>query len=300
MKKGLILKIVTLIVAVAAALGICSTELLDELLAFQNGFSENGGAFADEITEFEVHYIDVGQGDSILIMSGGEYMLIDGGPSSASEKVYAYLEKYGIDDLDYVVCTHAHEDHVGGLSGALNYAAAETVFCPVTEYDSRAFRSFKKYLGEQGVSITIPKVGDTYSLGEAEFEILSPEYIDEKDTNNTSIVIRMEYGETSFIFTGDAETESENYILDEGFEIRSDVLKVGHHGSVTSTSDDFLWEVAPDYAVISAAKGNDYGHPHRETLEKLEKAGVEIFRTDLEGDIICRSDGKNLSFETTK
>ena len=204
----------------------------------------------------EVHYIDVGQADSALLLCGGESMLIDGGNVADSDMVVAYLADQGVEELDYVVCTHAHEDHVGGLAGALSQYPAGEVLSPVTEYDSQAFGNFLKYTQEQGLSLTVPEPGDTWTVGTAAVTVLGPVQ-DYDDTNNTSIVLRVDFGETSFLFTGDMERSAEEDLLESGAWLEADVLKVGHHGSDTSTSYPFLREVDPDYAVISVGENND-------------------------------------------
>ena len=211
-------------------------------------------------SSFEVHYIDVGQADAALVLCDGHAMLIDGGNSADSSLIYAYLKHRSITFLDYIVCTHAHEDHVGGLAGALNYASVGTSFAPVAEYDTKAFQNFTKYLSNSGVSITIPNHGDTFDLGTAKCQIIGPVYPTD-EPNNTSIVIKITFGETSFLFTGDAETEEERSIIDQGYDISCTVLKVGHHGSDTSTSYLWLRESSPDYAIISVGADNSYGHP---------------------------------------
>ena len=238
----------------------------------------------------EVHYIDVGQADSALILCGGESMLIDGGNVADSSLVVSYLADQGVDSLDYVVCTHAHEDHVGGLSGPLSQYPAEHVLAPVTEYDTKAFENFLKYTRQQGLEVTSPSPGDTWTVGDASVTVLGPQKAYE-DTNNTSIVLRLDYGETSFLFTGDAERDAEADMLEAGAALQADVLKVGHHGSNTSTSYPFLREVAPEYAVISVGEGNDYGHPHAETMSRLRDADVTVYRTDLQGNIIIQAGG---------
>lgn len=244
---------------------------------------------------FEIHFIDVGQADAALVLCDGEAMLIDGGNSADSSLIYSYLKKHGVKHLDYIVATHAHEDHVGGLAGALNYATVGTAFCSVTSSDSDTFRDFVKYLGKQGVSITVPDAGDIFKLGSSTVQILAP--IKNSDApNNMSIVLRIVYGDTSFLFTGDAEREEEQDILNAGYSLESTVLKVGHHGSNTSTTYPFLREIMPEYAVISAGENNSYGHPTEDTLSRLRDAVVTVFRTDMQGHIICTSDGKDVSF----
>lgn len=247
----------------------------------------------------EVHFIDVGQADCALVICDGRYMLIDGGNAEDSDLVYAYLERHGAGHLDCMVASHAHEDHIGGLSGALNYAETDTALCPVRSYGSKVFQNMVKYLEKQGKSITVPQPGDSFDLGSARVEILGPvrEY---DDTNNTSIVLRIDYGETSFLFTGDMETEAENDLIDSGANLSATVLKAGHHGSDTSTGYRFLREVMPEYAVISVGEGNSYGHPSQEVLSRFRDAGTEVYRTDMQGHIIAESDGRTVTFTTEK
>ncbi len=253
------------------------------------------GEAGPDASGFEIHFIDVGEGDAALVLCEGHAMLVDGGPASASSLIYSYLKKLGIDRLDYIVCSHPHEDHVGGLAGALNYATADAALSPVRTYDSRPFNSFVKYLQRQGVDITVPAAGETYPLGSAEVLVLGP-IGDAQSVNNTSIVLRIRYGGTSFLLTGDAELEEEQALLDSGLELESTLLKVGHHGSVTSTGETFLSQVRPAFAVISTGSDNLYGHPAELILRRLEQAVVTVYRTDLHGDIVCRSDGETLSF----
>lgn len=252
-----------------------------------------------EGSSFAVHFIDVGQADAALVICDGNAMLIDGGNAEDSNLIYTYLKKHNVGHLSYVVCTHAHEDHVGGLSGALTYATASNVLAPVREYSSQAFSNFAAKAIARAGSIQIPKAGDTFSLGSAQVTVLGPRKSYD-DTNNTSIVLRVVYGEVSFLFTGDMESLAEADLVESGVHLKSTVLKVGHHGSSTSTSYRFLRAVAPAYGVISVGTGNQYNHPNEDVLSRLRDAEVKLFRTDLQGDILCTSDGKTVTFTTAK
>ena len=252
------------------------------------GISGSSSASYDRL---EVFFIDVGQADSALITCGDMTMLIDGGNVGDGQRIYSILKERNIETLDYVICTHAHEDHVGGLASALTACDAEVVFCPVTVYDSRAFRNFAERAGK----ITVPEAGDTFSFGGAKAEILACDPYAE-DTNNTSIVMKLTFGQTSFLFTGDAESPVESTILEAGYDPSATVLKVGHHGSSSSTSYRFLNEVMPQYAIISVGEDNSYDHPHDVVLSRLRDADVTVYRTDLDGDIICTSNGKKVTF----
>ena len=246
-----------------------------------------------------VHFIDVGQADCALLECDGEYILIDGGNVEDSSLVVSYLQKQGVEELTAVVCSHAHEDHVGGLPGVLAVYPTEAVYAPTRTYSSGCFDDFVYYTDQQGLTITIPEVGDTISFGGATAEVLGPvkQYA---DPNNTSIILKVTHGSTSFLFTGDMETSAETDLLDSGADVKADVLKVGHHGSDTSTGYRFLYEVNPAYAVISVGTGNSYGHPNDVTLSRLEDADCTTYRTDKLGHIIAHSDGTNITFTWEK
>lgn len=260
-----------------------------------NEGEENSGSESHpSASKLTVHFIDVGQADSALVLCDGKAMLIDGGNISDSGTLYSYLKKHGVTKLDYVIATHSHEDHVGGIAGALNFASVETVYCPVSSYESEAFENFAKYTKKHGASITVPKVGQSFDLGGASVKILGCNSAE--DPNNSSIVLKLSFGSTSFLFTGDAEAEAERIIIESGADLSATVLKVGHHGSDSSSSYRFLREIMPSYAVISVGADNSYGHPSEAVLSRLDDADVMVYRTDLQGTVICESDGKELFF----
>lgn len=237
-----------------------------------------------------VHYIDVGQGDSELVCCGGEYMLIDAGEPSTSAAVVDYLNDRGIDRLEYIVCSHAHADHCGGLDAVVENFEVGTVFTSPYAGSSPSYEIFLEAVENKGLELTVPTIGESFKLGEAEFEFTGP--LEEYDNlNDDSLVMRLEYGDTSFLFTGDMTSKAERDLVEDGADLKCDVLKVGHHGSSGSSSYRFLYEVQPKIAVISCETGNSYGHPHEEALSRLSDAGVTIYRTDLESSIVIFSDG---------
>ena len=255
----------------------------------------------DPTTEqLSVHFIDVGQGDSILIQAGDENMLIDAGTNESGSVVTQYLTDLGISHLDWVIGTHPHEDHIGGLDDVILSTDVDRVMMPPKEHTTQTFEDVLDAVEAKNLTITVPETGDTYPLGDGRFTVLGPVADYGDDLNNWSIVLRLDYGDTSFLFTGDVESTAESDILNSGLSVDADVLKVGHHGSDTSTSQDFLDAVSPDFAVISAGKGNDYGHPHQATLNKLLAAQVNLCRTDLQGTVIITSNGSDLDVSYEK
>lgn len=251
-----------------------------------------------KIGELKVHYIDVGQADSILIQQNGKNMLIDAGNNADGDLVVDYLKKQGVSKLDYVIATHPHEDHIGGLDNVINTFNIGKIYMPQVNSTTQTYKDVITAITNKGLKITIPVAGDNISLGDAVATILAPNGTDYIDTNNYSIALKLKFGNNSFIFMGDAEDISEGEILEKQLDISADVLKVGHHGSSSSTTEEFLNAVNPKYAVISVGEGNSYGHPHKSVMDRLKSKGTKVYRTDESGTIVATSDGENITFNT--
>ncbi|NLX61543.1 MAG: MBL fold metallo-hydrolase [Tissierellia bacterium] len=291
------IKLATLLLIISIlALGIIGCTDLSELDVV-------GEPVEEEVDQIEgtlrVHYIDVGQGDSIYIeLPNGEIALIDGGPKSSEEALLNYLDEQGVEKIDYLVATHPHEDHIGGLVGVIKNYEIGKIYMPNVVHTTKTFENLLLAIQDKGYKITKAMAEDTI-IDEAGLSlyILAPEIdADWEDLNNYSIVLKLNYKNNSFLFTGDAERESEEIMLTKGYDLRAHVLKVGHHGSTTSTMDEFLDKVDPQYAIISCGVDNKYGHPHKEIVAKLQERNIKIYRTDLDGNIVVKSDGENISF----
>ena len=288
--------------ALALGLGACDASGLPGLpnggsADVTPGPAASAGQTLDENAPLQVHFIDVGQALSVLVECDGQFMLYDGGNVDDGSLVVSYLQQQGVEELQYVFCSHAHEDHVGGLAAALAYFPAHHVYAPVTEAETKCFRDFVKYTQQQGLSVEVPAAGTVWQLGSATVTQLGP-VAQYSDTNDTSLVLRLDYGSTSFLLTGDMEADAERDLVNTGANLKADVLQVGHHGSSTSTSYIFLNSVLPEMGVISCGANNKYGHPHEETLSILRDAGVDVYRTDLLGTITIGSDGRNYTVGT--
>lgn len=244
----------------------------------------------------QVHYLDVGQGASALVESDGHYMLIDGGDRAHSSFVVSYLKKEGVEKLDYILATHYHADHLNGVIGAMNAFSCDAVICPDYESDTALYQSLKKTADEKKIPLLHPAIGDAFSVGSASFTVIAPVSYTYENENNNSIGIRLANGNDTFLFTGDAEARSEEDFCALNTDLSCDVYLAGHHGSASSTTFSLLTKALPEYVVISCGADNSYGHPHEETLEKLEAAGVKIFRTDLQGTVIASSSGHGIIF----
>lgn len=289
--------IVLTVIILAAVVGI---------LLWQNGVFDKAEP-GDEVT---FHIIDVGQGDAILITTESGNMLIDSGDLSndSQEKLDRYLKGQGIKGFEYVVFTHTDADHIGSGDIIVNNYDVKTVIMPDYQATTKVFGRLVDAIEKRNVDLILigedkdcEQSGYTFTLGPITHTVMAPTE-DFDDPNEMSVVIKSVYGETSVLLTGDAEERSEEAMLEEYRfgELDVDILKAGHHGSSTSTSDEFLQKVTPEAVLISCGEGNKYGHPHKETIEKLEDADIDIFRTDLHGTIVVRTDGVTYTIETEK
>lgn len=256
----------------------------------------SGEKESSESGELQVHFIDVGQGDASLIMCEGHAMLFDTGGNETSPLLQFYLMEQGVEKLDYVIGSHPEADHIGGMDVILLKYDCGMVMLPEISSDKASYRDVQEAMERRNSTRISPVPGESYSLGGASFTIIAPNRDYGENVNNASIGIRLVYGENAFVFTGDGEREAEEDMLKNGISLEADVLQAGHHGSSDASTKAFVEAVAPEYGVISCGKENEYGHPHRETLQTLQEAGVEIFRTDRQGNIVAVSDGKNLAW----
>lgn len=296
--------------AIAAALVLFAPLLdylgvnVDELIAmvWQPSVSQS---YPSEGTA-EVHFIDVGQASSILIKGSEKTALIDAGESGNAEQIVAYLEQNGVASIDYFFNTHPHSDHAGGCRGVMQGVPTAnfimTELAPDTVPTTVFYGKLLEYLNENKATTasTVAKPGDLYELGGGlRLEVIGPVELYD-DLNDVSLVIRMSFGETSFIFTGDMEAKSQRDMLEQGVVTKTTVLSSPHHGSNSSIDAGFMQRVAPQYAVISCGTGNDYGHPHAETLELYKSMGIESYRTDLLGSVKMITDGQSIVVETER
>ena len=248
-------------------------------------------------SQLTISYIDVGQADSILIQNEGKNMLIDAGNNADGELLVKYLKGLGIGEFDVVVGTHPHEDHIGGLDNVITAFNIRQIYMPKVMTTTNTFEDVLDAIEGKNMSITSPNVDTKFEMGDCIFTVISSK-IDNDELNNSSIVLRLDFGDTSYLFTGDMEKDVEETILSKNIQV--DVLKVGHHGSNTSTSSKFLDKVNPKYAVICVGNGNSYGHPHKEVVERINSKDIQIYRTDKDGTIILTSNGKDISVNTVK
>lgn len=245
-----------------------------------------------------VSFLDVGQGDSIFIeLPDGDTMLIDASEADQAEGIIDYIQDRGHDTLDYVVATHPHADHIGGMATVLKAFTVGEIWMPDADSDTQTYERLLETVEEKKIPLKVAAAGKSIlSTDSLSIDIIAPCSAEYDDLNDYSAVISLTYGKTRFIFTGDAEAHSEEEILESGVSLSADVLKIGHHGSSTSSSEAFVKAVDPKWGIISCGEGNSYGHPHKETLDLAEKLGIELLRTDLLGTIVMTSDGETVNY----
>ena len=255
--------------------------------------------------EAQVYFIDVGQGDSELIRlkDSGIDILIDAGTRSTKQELADYLKELGVDDIDILIGTHPHEDHIGGMAKIIEEFPIGTLYLPETSDEmtptTKTYESLLDAAENKNVTVRTDAAGDVLlEQGNTSFKVLSPSHTDYDNLNDYSIVTRLKVGDTAFLFQGDAETPVEEEILDSGADVSCDVIKLGHHGSSTSSSRAYLEAANPSAAVISCGVGNEYGHPHRETMDLLEKLSITPYRTDTQKTLLAETDGKTIVWQT--
>ena len=249
-----------------------------------------------------IHFIDVDQADCALLVTGDTAVLIDAGRAESGRTVLSYLQNHNIEDIDLMVGTHPHGDHIGGLPTILNNMPVDEIWTSHDYYDASPFHSFQAAATQSNLTLTETDPGTIFEENGLKITVIGPLYENNTyfDLNDTSLVLMVEFGQLKFLFTGDMETYAENQLINAGADLDADVLKVGHHGSYSSTGQAFLDKVTPEYGIICCGFENEYGHPHDAPMGRLEDAEVEIYRTDLMGNIVLFTDGKSINFTTQK
>ena len=333
-KQNWLVSVILLVVVILAGMGVCGEEEPEdqtaieatadenasentEVLDTENSNTENesdvpeteklqdGMVESTEVDDIDstavvdgkmaVHFLDVGQGLAIFVQCDGMNLIYDGGDKSTSSEVVAYLKNMGVETIDYLISSHYDSDHVSGLIGCLNAFDVKNVIGSNYVHSSSLYTSFMDAVKEEGLKMQYPKVGTKYAFGDAVITILAPKEIG-KDSNANSVAIKLSYGESDFIFTGDADYGSERQMVASGINLDCEVLSLAHHGSSTGNSSLFLEKTVPEWAVISCSKDNDYGHPHVEVVELLEAMEIDVFRSDVQGTVIATTDGKTITW----
>ncbi|GAB6179959.1 hypothetical protein JCM14036_12780 [Desulfotomaculum defluvii] len=290
MKKFILLLLITILLMVTG----CSQPTVETPEVDKE---TNKPALAETL---RVHFIDVGQADAILVQQGDQAILVDAGNNDDGDLVVGYLNQMGIKKLQVVMGTHPHEDHIGGLDDVIKSFPVDQVYLPKINHTTETYQDVLRAMKSKNVKAIAATGGQTFSLGDAQVEILAPNSSSYKELNDYSIVSKISFGDTALLLTGDAGIHSEEEILKKGYDVKADVLKVGHHGSSTATGEEFLRAVNPEIAVISVATKNDYGHPHREILQRLKASSIKVYQTSQQGTLVMTSDGKKITLESQK
>ena len=250
----------------------------------------------------EISYLNVGQGDSAYIKVNDFDILIDAGPRSDADALLQQLEEKSIDDFEMIIATHPHEDHIGGMAKVFEKYDVESFYMPKVTHTTKTFENMVNAINKEGIKIKQIKEGMSFDLGEgAKIDVYSPIYESYEEFNDYSPIMKLTFGQNEFMFTGDAEAHAEQDVVAKyPTNLNADVLKFGHHGSSTSSTEEFVKAVSPKYGIISCGVDNTYGHPHRETLEKISKYNIETYRTDKQGQINVTSDGMTIKIKTEK
>ena len=302
--NSFIRRFIAILSVVAMLFSFTSCDYLDEIENVLNDGTVSNDSFKRDENDLTITYLDVGQGDSEFIeFPDGTTMLIDTGVYAKVDDVIDYIEELGYSRIDYLVLTHHHADHMGGAATIIRTFDIGKIYIPKipdSETPTTSYYSaFVNAVAEEGLKLTRGKNGvNIIDSSELSVEMFAPISDSYEDTNNYSIGIKIVYGDTSFLFFGDGEKLVENEVLESGFDVSANVYKASHHGSSTSSSSEFLDAVSPEYAVISCGEDNQYGHPHKETLEAFKERGITYFRTDKDGNIIAQSDGSTIEFYT--
>ena len=297
MKKMLSAAITLIIIGIAGILGT-NQEFVNTISNREeqvNHLNEQKVEFIAQ-DNLLVDFIDVGQADSILIRNQDQVMLIDAGTNEAGDTVVNYLKELGITKINYLVGTHPHEDHIGGIDDVINNFDIGQIYMPKMETTTKTFEDVLEAIENKNLTVTAPNKGDKIELRQTVGTFMTDPILDKDNLNLSSLVMRLEFGNTSFLFMGDAEKENEETINWP----KTDVLKVGHHGSNTSSSKKFLEQIEPEYSIIMVGKDNSYNLPKQETIDNLKSIGSEIYRTDENGTIKIISDGNHLEIEKSK
>lgn len=278
-----------IVILIISIIGIYGKNYINESYSYKEPTNE-----IKDNSLLNIYYLNVGQADSILINNNDDTMLIDAGNNSDGDNIVDFIKELKIKDIDILVGTHPHEDHIGGLDNIINNFDIGKIYMPDATTNTKTFEDVIDRIEEKEYNINIPEIDEKFNLGNMKFKVIYTG-TDESDLNNTSIVLKMTFGNTSYLFTGDATSVTEEKILNK--DIKADVLKVGHHGSSYSTTDEFLSNVNPKYGIISVGKDNKYNHPSDKTIKRLKENNIETYRTDINGTIKLTSNGDYIKIE---